>query len=392
MAKRANNEGTICKRSDGRWMAAATINGKREYFYGKTQGEVKGKLDEALEQSRKGIFVKSTKITFEEWLYYWLNEIVKPEVKPASYDFYENYIRIHIVPELGALQLSKITTELLDQFYNRKKQEKKRQNGPGTLSKKSVSDIRKVIGMALKKAVAKKKIPFDPNQYTEPIGKEDPEIEYLTPEEIADFLEKISDDYFYPAYVTALGTGLRVGELAALQWKHIDLSGGFLRVEQSAARIKTHQAEGPKEKVIIQEPKTRKSIRKIPLPLDVIKTLKAYQARQRELKGNVIDISGEEFIFTWPSGEMVTPSYLSKHFKRLTRKHKLTKNIHFHCLRHSYASMLLANGEELKIVQENLGHSDIRITSNIYTHVMDEMKVKSARKLDGFTKKKTASK
>jgi integrase len=393
MAKRANNEGTICKRADGRWMAAAMINGKREYFYGKTQGEVKGKLDEALEQSRKGIFVKTTKITFEEWLYFWLNEIVKSQVRPTSYNFYEYIIRVHIIPQLGNIPLSKITTELLDQFYNQKRQEKRLKiKADILLSRKTVSDIRKVIGMALKKAVAKKKIPFDPNQYTESIGKENPEVEYLTLEEIADFLEKISDDYWYPAYVTALGTGLRVGELAALQWKHIDIASGFLKVEQSAVKVNNYKSGGQKQSVTIQQPKTKKSIRKVPLPLDVIRVLRTLQAKQREFKGNVIDISGEEFVFSWPDGKMVTPSYLSKHFKRLATKHKLNKNIHFHCLRHSYASMLLANGEEMKIVQENLGHSDIRITSNIYTHVIDEMKTRSAERLNGFTMKKKATK
>lgn len=388
MAKRrAKGEGSIYQRSDGRFVAEAIFNGEKVFFYGKSKTEVKDKLDEAKDQARDGIYVKATKTTFEEWLNYWLNEIVKPEVKPGTYDYYEYLIRVHITPELGKAQLKEITTETLDRFYNRKKQEKKQRGGTGTLSKKIVGDIRKVIGMALKKAVIKKKIGVNPNDYTEPIGKDEPEIEYLTPDEIVDFLDKISADFWYNAFVTALGTGLRAGELVALQWKDIDLNGGFIKVSQSFARVNTYQTEGPKTNLIVQTPKTKKSIRKVPLPLDVVKILKNQQAKQREYKGNVIDLNGEDYVFAWPDGRIVDPNYLSKHFKKLVKRLKL-KNVHFHCLRHSYASMLLANGEELKVIQDNLGHKDIKTTSNMYTHVMDELKERSARRLDGFTMKR----
>jgi len=388
--KQAAGRGSIVKRKDGRFMAAATINGERVYFYDKEQKEVIRKLDEALEQARKGVYVKSTKQTFGEWMDFWLNEIIKPEVRPVTYDYYEYIVRSHIIPELGNLQLNKITTELLDRFYNQKKLQKK-QVGEGLLSKKLVAAIRKVIGMALKKAVIKKKIAFNPNEYTEPIRNSESEVEYLTIEEIGDFLDKISNDYWCYAFITALGTGLRRGELAALKWKHVDLAKGFISVEQSVSCPKAHGSETePRIKFLIQPPKTKKSIRKIPLPFDVIKVLKAVQAQQREFKGgNVIDLTGEEFVFAWPDGRMVDPRFLTKHFKKLIRRFKL-KNVHLHCLRHSYASMLLENGEDLKIIQENLGHTDIKITSNIYTHVAEKLKIRSARKLDGFTTKKNA--
>ena len=104
---------------------------------------------------------------------------------------------------------------------------------------------------------------------------------------------------------------------------------------------------------------------------------------------DIIDIQGIEFVFSGPDGSCIAPDLLTKHFKALVRKY-LLKDVHLHSLRHSYASLLLANGEDLKIVQENLGHSDINITANIYTHVIDELKERSARKLDGFTTKKKA--
>ena len=386
--KQAAGRGSIVKRKDGRFMAAATINGERVYFYDQDQKEVIRKLDEALEEARKGVYVKATKQTFEDWLNFWLEEIIKPEVKPRAYDFYRGIVDYHIKPKLGKIPLNKITTELLDKFYNEKKQQKKI-NSDDYISKATVNNIRKVVGMALRKAIVKKKIAINPNEYTESIRTNDPEVEYLTPEEIADFLVKISNDYLYPAFVTALGTGLRRGELAALQWKHVDLENKFLRVEQILTKINTYSKTEPKSKVIIQSPKTKKSARKIPLPLDVVNTLKALKKWQQETRGNVIDIQGNEFVFSGPDGQNIDPDYFTRHFKVLVRKY-LLKDVHLHSLRHSYASMLLANGEDLKIVQENLGHSDINITANIYTHVIDELKERSARKLDGFTTKKKA--
>lgn len=403
--RRANGQGCIYKRKDGRWEAQATINDQRANFYAKTQTEVKEKLDTALDQARKGIYVKSAKTTFSDWLDFWLNEIAKPSIKPGTYDYYEYLIRIHIKPSLGKYPLEKLTIELLDQFYNRKLQEKKlrqkkQANGePGeeVLSKKIVGDLRKVIGMALRKAVIKRKIAINPNEYTESIGKNEIEIEYLTPEEVADFLENISKDYWFPTFLIALGTGLRAGELAALKWGNVDLISGVLKVEISAARVNTYgTGDEAKTKLIIQSPKTKKSGRLVPLPSDVIKAFKDLQTRQQgntNLSEKVIQfkkpsqIDKEAFVFTWPDGRMVDPNYLSKHFKKLVRKLEL-KNVHFHCLRHSYASMLLASGEDIKVISENLGHKDIRITLDMYTHVMDELRKRSARRLDGFSKKK----
>lgn len=395
--KRANGEGTaIHKLKDGRWRALITINGKRVPVYGRTQEECRIKRDELLEQARKGIYIKDTKQTFEEWLTFWLDEIIKPQVisgdlKPGTYDYYEYLVRVHIKPGLGKIQLNKITTETLDQFYNKKRQEKKLRGGEGVLSKKIVGDIRKIVGMALNKAVAKRKIQFNPNDYTEPIGKDEPEIEYLTPEEVVEFLDKVSNDYWYPAFVTALGTGLRVGELAGLQRSDFNLEEGFVKVQRTITRINTHEKEGPKTKLIIQTPKTKKSIRKVPLPVDVINVIRDLFKKQDELRGNVVELHKDYFVFCWPNNQMVDPNYFTKHFKKLVRNIFKSKNVHFHSLRHSYASMLLANGEDIKVISENLGHSDIKITLDLYTHVMDELKKKSARKLDGFTTKKKVS-
>lgn len=406
MAKRrANGEGTILTRTrtvNGKkrtfYEARITINGERISLYGKTQEEAREKLKKAIRDNENGIYAKGDKITFEEWLDIWLKEYTG-DIKPGTYDYYEYLIRYHIKPELGKYRLNKITTEMLDNFYNKKKKQKKlRQkkdaNGKPeekTLSKKLVGDIRKVIGMALKKAVKKKKIAFNPNDYTEPIGKDKPEIEYLTPEEIVDFLEKISDDYWYPAIVTALGTGLRVGEIAGLKRSDFNFEEGFVKVQRNVAKVKTHATEGPKNKLIVQTPKTKTSIRKVPLPIDVINVIKDLFRQQDEIRGNVVELHNDYFVFCWPDGRMVNPAFLTKHFKLLVTKIKFHKDIHFHSLRHSYASLLLAQGEDYRVIQDNLGHKELSSVTAMYAHVIDELKKGSARKIDGFTKKKKTS-
>jgi integrase len=235
----------------------------------------------------------------------------------------------------------------------------------------------------------KNKISFNPNDATEPIGKDEPEIEYLTPEEIPDMLNEILSDYWIHAFIVALGTGLRVGELAGLMWGDVNLTKGHLDVCRTISRVNTYATEGLKTKLIIQTPKTKKSFRRVPLPLDVIKALKAVQTRQREHKGNVIELNSEDYVFSWPDGRMIDPNYLSKHFKKLVEKVG-SKDVHFHSLRHSYATLLLSNGEELKVIQENLGLKDIKTTSNMYTHVIEKLKERSAQRLNGFTQKKKA--
>jgi integrase len=385
--KRANGEGNIIKRSDGRWMSRATINGEPVCFYGKTQEIVREKLQKALREVDDGIFTKGDKLTFGEWLNLWLNEYAKPTIKPGSYDYYEYLVRVHIRPDLGDVSLKKITIELLDKFYNQKKQQKKQRSKNETLSKKIVGDIRKVIGMALKKAVIKRKIAFNPNDFTESIGKTTPDIEYLTPEEIAEFLDKVSNDYWYPAFVTALGTGLRVGELAALQRSDFHLEKGFVSVCRNIVRVRTYKEDGARTQLLTQTPKTKKSVRKVPLPVDVIDEVKNLFKEQDKIRGNIVELRKDYNVFCWPDGRTVDPNYLTKHFKDLINKYHF-KNVHFHCLRHSYASMLLANGEDLKVIQENLGHAELSSVTGMYTHVIDELKERSARRLDGFTKKK----
>lgn len=407
--KRANGEGTIIQRKDGRWMAAVSINGKREYFYGKTQAEVKEKRDKALQDARDGVYIKPTKQTFGEWLDIWLKEYAKPVIRPTTYDSYEYLIRVHIKPRLGNIPLKELQPNQIQKFYNAKLTEKRksrRKNKPikpaepedlKPLSNSSVRHMHIIINQALDQALKENKIIRNPATATKPPKVEKKEARYLTPEEVVKFLESIQEDRWYPAFVVDLHSGLRLGELVALKWSNVDLEKGIIYVKEAVSRIK----DGDKWVLYFHPPKSKKGLRGIPLPNRAVKELKKLKARQAKEKllfgdaylgdGEKHDIKQDQwFVFTWEDGRMVDPSYLSKHFLKLIRRQGLSVN--FHGLRHSYASALLAAGEHPKIVQELLGDSTIQVVLDTYTHVVPGLKERAASRLDGlFDKKKPSS-
>jgi integrase len=378
--KQAAGRGSIVKRKDGRWMAAATIGGQRVYFYGSSQGEAAEKLDKALQESRDGVYIKPTKQTFGDWLNIWLKEYSKPAIRPTTYDSYEYIIRVHINPALGLIPLKELQPSQIQKFYNTKNK---------TLSPSTVRHMHIVINQALDQALKEGKIIRNPAKATKPPKIEKKEARYLTPEQLAGFLESISDDRWYSAFIVDLNSGMRLGELCALKWSNVDLQKGTVTVKEAVSRIN----KNGKWIFHFHPPKSKKGLRTIPLPSGAVEELKRLKKRQNEEKLR-LQITGlyqdNGFIFTWEDGRMVDPTYLSKHFLKLIRQHGLSVN--FHGLRHSYASALLAAGEHPKVVQELLGDSTISVVLDTYSHVLPGLKERAASRLEGvFEKKKPSS-
>ncbi|TCL65881.1 site-specific recombinase XerD [Hydrogenispora ethanolica] len=354
---------------------------------------------------QKGHYNPPSKDTFGGWLDFWLNEIKRPNskkgepLKPTTYDDYEYIIRFHIKPKLGQYQLRRITPELLQSFYNQKRKEKKlgfkkdekgnRLPSEKPLSARTIQKIQMVVRASLNKAVAMKKIPESPDLYVDRVSYHRPNVKFLVTEQVADFLEKIRDDQWYPVYVTAFGTGARLGEIAALRWNDIDFRRSQIKIDESVTTVKTHAEDGPKQRLNWGTTKTTASERIVPAPDDVIDVLKQWRTQQKEwyLARGKNKIDSEDFIFLWEDGHLARPEYLSKHFHKLTEKHGYT-GITFHKQRHSFATMLLENGEEIKTIQELLGHDSSEITTDTYTHVAEELKQRARSRLTGFTKRK----
>lgn len=398
--KRANGEGSIVKRKDGTWQASALIGWnaekncpKRVYFYGKTQQEVKDKLRAAIDQKEKeGGYTEPSRLYFGEWLDTWYNEYAKPNLRPATWDVYGKWIKNHIKPELGGILLRELQPSQIQKFYNRKLSQKPLNGRGQTISASSIRQMHIIINQVLDQALKEGKIIRNPAKATKPPKWEKAEAAFLTEKQIKDFFKNISDDRWFPAFFTVLGSGLRLGELCALKWDNVDLENGIIHVKESVVRVKTNSNEGPKTKLIIQKPKTKSSIRSIPIPAEVVSELKRWE-RQRKAEMMRIGRPSKEltgFVFARMDGKMIEPGSLSKHFLDLIRENGL-EGIHFHTMRHSYASLLLKAGEHPKVVQELLGHSSIQVTMDIYSHVDPEIKTRAARSINNVFKIKRPS-
>lgn len=203
------------------------------------------------------------------------------------------------------------------------------------------------------------------------------EVLYFTPEQANQFLEAVKETKHYPLYVLEMITGLRLGEIVALRWENVDLDEKRIDIKLSAAIVsKEVQSENGviHSEVILQSPKTKKSIRTLYIeePLvSMLKNLRKEQLQKCMLFGDAFNNSG--FVFTNDYGNMLHPRTIQDHFKRAIKKVGLP-NLHFHSLRHTAASMMLFNGVDIKTVQEILGHEDIQTTLGIYTHIMEETK------------------
>ena len=410
--KRGHGEGSIYRRPDGRWIGQITIGfdsqtgkQKRKTVYGKTRQEVAEKITKIAREVQTGTYTDSDKITLGEWLDIWVETYSKPTVRPSTYDSYKQLIRTHLRPNLGRIPLQKLQSNHIQKFYNDRLQTKRKprtmpkdeenrqevMESMPTLSASTIKHMHVVLRQALEQAVRERRILINPAKATKPPKVTRPEASYLNAEQVAKFLDVASEDKWYSAFLVTLGTGMRLGELCALRWENVDLKKGVIHVKESVRRVNSDDPAGPKTKLLIQSPKTEKGKRVIPLPGDILAELKKHKKKQAEIKlqlGQAYNDQG--YVFCWEDGRIIDPSFLSKHFKRLIVQCGY-KNVTFHSLRHSYASALLAAGEHPKVVQELLGHAQISMTLDTYSHVAPEIKERAAAKIDDFLRIKKTS-
>jgi len=370
MGKRGNGECSVYRTKNGLWRGSywvTTAKGlKRRYVSAKTRQQCSQKLTKAMADRDGGLIFEAGHLTVGDYLKRWLKD-VEDTVRRSTYEGYEYAVRPHIVPALGRIKLKDLTSAHLRSFYRDRLDSGR---APATVHKLHV-----VLHKALKAAVADGLIPRNAAAGLKLPRITREEIDPLTEEEARRLLETVRGDRLETLYVLALNTGMRQGELLALKWDDVDLERGVLRVR----RTLTHANKS----FVLGEPKTKNSRRTIRLTTGAVNALRMHLSRQLEeieYMGSLYQPGG--LIFATETGTIINPSNLrNRSFKPLLKGAGLPP-IRFHDLRHTCATLLLSNDVNAKVVSEMLGHSSIRITLDIYSHLMPDMQEKAAKALE----------
>ena len=363
MAKRrANGEGSIRKRPDSRWEGRYTAGrdletGKTIYknVLGKTQAEVKTKLKQAIQENAEVDTLKAEKYTVGQWMDVWFENYAKIKVRPTSHQTYRGYIDNHIKPNIGKIPLGKLTTLELQKLYkkllSRGRVDRIEAKGqPKGLSPKTVRNIHQVISSAMDFAKAQKLIAVNPTDGCALPKLEHREMKTLPVEQLASFLREAKESGVFEMYYIELATGLRRGELLGLKWEDLDLEQCTLRVQRQVSRINGEVVEAPL--------KTKNSYRTISLGTDAVGILK----EQRKKCGS------SEYVFPSPTGGPISPDSVIQMLHRVLKRAGLPK-VRFHDLRHTFATVALQNGVDIKTVSGMLGHYSAGFTLDTYAHV-----------------------
>jgi integrase len=370
LAKRGPGEGSVYQRKDGRWAASITLESrKRKTLYGKTHKEVLEKLKTALHEQQQGVLATGPQQTLKRYLEHWLEEVHRPTIRSRTYTRYRELLRIHILPALGHYPLQKLTPQHIQAFYAQKTKE--------GLSASTVHVMHAILHKALDKAVQWNLVARNVCDSVSLPRRARHEIQPLTVEQSQQFLAAAKGHALEALFVLALITGLRRGELLALKWSDINLTDGTLQVKRNLTRA-------PEGGYTEAETKTAKSRRNIILVTSAVEVLKQHRVRQLEAKLKAGTLWQErDLVFCTSHGTYLNAEYVLSPFKQLLLKAGLP-DIRLHDLRHSTATLLLSMGIHPKVVQEMLGHSQIGITMDIYSHMMPTLQREAATRLDAL--------
>lgn len=389
MAKRrSNGEGSIVKNMRNGiqmgWRASITIGtddkGKliRKQFTGKTQQDVKNKLQEYKKQMLMGV-LNEDKLTVSDWFYSWLFDYRKQDLKPKSFQryhgIYKNYIEN---TDFGNIKLNDLRTTHLQRHYK-----KLLDNG---ITPTTIRQINTNLKTCLNEAERQGYIQKNwCKLVTLPKKEDNKEVKVLTKQEQEKFLEAIKGHELELLYIVALGTGLRIGEILGLKWSDIDFKNNELHVNRSLQKAAIY--EGDKiARYEVQEttPKTKNSLRSIPVPQNIIKKLRAHKKEQNKLILLLQEeYDNKNYVFCNKLGKPIEDKRPGRNLKTILTSIGI-EPIKFHALRHTYATRLFEAGIPPKTVQHLMGHSDIETTMNIYTHVMKEQKLEAVEKINSI--------
>ena len=404
--KRAFGEGTIYynekrERWEGQfsYLDNVTQKTKRKLLTGKTQKEVAQRGKEFSKSLSDGLMPSADKITLETWLDRWLEDYIHPTVRIKSYEKYKASLDPYIKKKIGKVPMKNLKAPDIQKVFNEMLTAGSRK-GTG-LSTSTVRCTRRYLSMAYAKAVQVGIVARNIVNDTKPPPLVKADINPLTADQAKNLLQVIKEgDYMPPKYFTfhsdlsadyekalhyasvllALNTGMRLGEVFGLHWNDVDLNNATVSVNRSLTYSST-------KGMIFQEPKTKGSKRKIPIPITVVMALKHYKKQQEwyvNTVGDVYEDDGQLLFASWQGKPFDTKLFTRRAFKRMLAKAGIDESFTFHDLRHTHATLLLRDGVNIKVISERLGHSTITMTLDTYSHLMPDMQetaVKSMEKM-----------
>ena len=374
--KRGHNEGSIRERKDGRFEVRVTAGydfetgkSKRISYYTKTKAEAVKKLHEEEYKIHFKEYVDPTSTKLIDWLRLWLETYMKNTLKQSTYVSYKGYIENHLAPAFPTLKLKDLTTKLLQDFYNYKLTEE-------GLSPKTITNLHRCLHKAMKQAVLEHHIDFNPCDAVSLPRNEKPQIEILTREE-QQRLIYTSYNFRYGIFIRlTLATGVRLGELLGLRWEDVDFTKSMLSIRRTLNRLPKvdYNGTGNSTEVIIQEPKTKNSIRSIPVIKAIITEIQQWrnvQLADARTAGDIYNDSG--FIVTNLLGGYIEPRTFKDYYDEILKAAGLG-HYTFHALRHTFATRAMEQGMDAKTLSTLLGHYSVSFTLDTYTHVLDSQK------------------
>ena len=365
---RKHGEGSVYKRSDGRYSGFITLeNGRRKYFYGKSEKEVLRKVRQAIYEREQGTLLTGPQQTVKQFLEYWLERVHKLNIRLGTYEDHALIVHKHLIPTLGHLRLQKLTTQHIQLLYTQKSDE--------GLSPGRVRLIHAVLHGALRHAVRVNLIARNVSEGVDLPPVEKHEIQPLTPEQAQLLLQKVGEHRMGALLAVAIATGMRRGELLALRWQDVDLQSGDLQVRRTVRYLgKRGFLEG--------KPKTESSARRIILPGFINEVLKQHRLLQVETRLHAgASWVERDLVFCNARGNFIEPSTLREQFLRVLEDIGFP-HMRFHDLRHTAATLLLSMGVPMRVVQDILGHSEMKTTANVYSHVLPSMQQEAMGKMD----------
>jgi integrase len=359
----------LYRRTDGLWVASVSVGSyaarQRKVAYGHTRQEAQQALADALRAQRYGVLNPGPTQTVGEFLTRWLQDTVRPAVRWSTFKSYQEIAEQHLIPRLGQIRLTALTPQHVQTLLNEKARKR--------LSPRTVQYIRDVLRNALNKAMRWSLVIRNVAELVDVPRIPRAERITLDAEQARRFLEVVRGHDLEALYTVALAVGLRQGEALGLKWEDISFSRRSLTVRRALQRVAG--------KLTFVEPKSTTSRRTIPLPAVVLDALHRHRERQSERRYRPGPPWGG-LVFTSSVGTPVNTRNLTRSYKTLLRKARLSPEIRFHDLRHSCASLLLAQGVSPRTIMETLGHSQIGLTLNTYAHVVPSLQRDAADVMD----------